>query len=149
MDYALVKDGLVQNVIVAEPDFIPLIQAEWDHIEALDTLHEQGIGVSRGWSWDAVSGFAPPPAPPAPPPEPEKRHITVGAFFDRFAAEKYAILASDDALVKAMVTDASVRKFIDLDRPDLLQGLMLVQSKGFAIDPQAIVLALIQPGERP
>jgi hypothetical protein len=86
------------------------------------------------------------PETPAPA---EPRHITVGAFFDRFGSEKYAILSSDDALVKAMVTDASVRKFIDLDRPDLLTGLQMVQAKGFNIDPQAIVSAEVQPHERP
>lgn len=86
--------------------------------------------------------------PPAPPPEPP-RHITVGAFFDRFGAAKWEILASTDPLVQAMVRDASVRKLIDLDRPDLLQGLQLVQSKGFNIDPQAIVSAEVQPSEKP
>lgn len=89
------------------------------------------------------------PEPPAPPPEPEKRHITVGAFFDRFGAEKWSVLASTDPMVQAMVRDASARKFIDLDRPDLLQGLQLVQSKGFNIDPQAIVSAEVQPSEKP
>lgn len=83
---------------------------------------------------------------PAPP---EPRHITVGALYDRFGAEKYNILASTDPVVQALVKDVSVRKFIDLDRPDLLQGLQLVQSKGFAIDPQAIVSAPIQSDERP
>lgn len=89
------------------------------------------------------------PEPPAPPPEPEKRHISVGSFFDRFGAAKWAVLASTDPLVQAMVRDASVRTFIDLDRPDLLQGLVMVQSMGFDIDPQAIVSAEIQPSERP
>lgn len=84
---------------------------------------------------------------PAPPPEP--RHISVGAFFDRFGAEKWSVLASTDPLVQAMVMDASVRKFIDLDRPDLLTGLQMIQSSGFDIDTQAIVSAEIQPSERP
>ena len=82
-------------------------------------------------------------------PEPEPRHITVGAFFDRFGSEKLAILSSTDLLVQALIMDASVREFIDLGRPDLLQGLQMVQAKGFAIDPQAIVSAEVQPSERP
>lgn len=85
--------------------------------------------------------------PPAPPPPP--RHISVGAFFDRFGAAKWAVLSSTDPLVQAVVRDASVRQFIDLDRPDLLQGLVMVQSRGFDIDLQAIVSAEIQPSERP
>lgn len=79
----------------------------------------------------------------------EPRHIAVGSFFDRFGAEKYNILASTDPVVQALVKDISVRKFIDLDRPDLLQGLQLVQSRDFAIDPQAIVSAPVQPSEKP
>lgn len=85
--------------------------------------------------------------PPAPTPEP--RHITVGAFFDRFGAAKWEILSSTDPLVQALVRDVSVRTFIDLDRPDLLTGLQMIQSSGFDIDTQAIVSAEIQPYERP
>lgn len=146
MEYALIKNGKVENVIVADPDFIALIAPELDHIEALDTLHEQGLGVGIGWCWNAQDGFI---RPPAPEPVPEKRHITVGALYDRFGVEKYAVLASTDPVVQALIKDVSARKFIDLDRPDLLQGLQLVQSKGFAIDPQAIVSAPIQSNERP
>lgn len=87
-------------------------------------------------------------APETPAPT-EPRHISVGSFYDRFGAEKYSILASTDPLVQALIKDASVRKFIDLDRPDLLTGLQMVQSKGFNIDPEAIVSAPVQPSEKP
>lgn len=84
-----------------------------------------------------------------PPTEtPEQRHISVGAFFDRFGGAKWAILSSPDPLVQALIRDVSVRRYIDLSRPDLLQGLMLVQSKGFDIDPGVIVDAPVQPSER-
>ena len=91
----------------------------------------------------------PEPEVPTPEPVPEPRHITVGAFFDRFGAAKLSLLASPDLTVQALIKDASVRKFIDLDRPDLLQALQLVQSLGFAIDAEQIVNAPIQPSERP
>ena len=146
MEYALIKNGKVENVIVADPDFITLIAPEWDHIERIDTPEEIALGVGIGWGWNAQDGFI---RPPAPDTVPEPRHIAVGSFFDRFGAEKYNILASTDPVVQALIKDVSVRKFIDLDRPDLLQGLQLVQSKGFAIDPQAIVSAPVQPEEKP
>lgn len=133
MYYAQINDDNVvfaiteTNAPVSAPDMI--------EIESFDTSL---LGCTYS------SGQFIPPAPPL-----KHRHITVGAFFDRFGAAKWAILSSTDPLVQAMVRDASVRKFIDLDRPDLLTGLQMIQSRGFDIDPQAIVSAEIQPSERP
>jgi hypothetical protein len=31
MRYLLIKNGIVENIIIAEPSFIPLIQDEWDN----------------------------------------------------------------------------------------------------------------------
>jgi len=53
----------------------------------------------------------------APVPEPERAedwHISRGAFFDRFAAQKWPILASTDPLVQAVITDCTGRQYIDL-----------------------------------
>jgi len=63
-----------------------------------------------------------------PPPAPVQTYDTtwlldVGAFFDRFGAVKMAILTSTDTTVKAIVTDAMSRKWIDLKRTDLAQAL--------------------------
>ena len=62
--------------------------------------------------------------------------IYVGAFFDRFVDSKLAILSSTDPVVKAIITDSSVRKYIDLKgrRDELYQALLLLQSKGFVLD---------------
>lgn len=87
--------------------------------------------------------------PDAPALTPIPRHISVGAFFDRFGAAKYPILASADAGVKALITDCSVRKYIDLDNPALPYGLALLVAAGFAIDAEAVANAEIAPGERP
>lgn len=84
-----------------------------------------------------------------PPPVPVVRHITVGAFFDRFGDQKYPILASTEAGVRALIMDCQVRRFIDLDNPQLPAGLALLQGVGFAIDAEAILTAQIQPGELP
>ena len=133
MYYAQINDD---NVVFAITETsAPVSAPDMIEIESFDTSL-LGCTYSNGQ-------FIPPPPPPA------QRHISVGAFFDRFGAAKWEVLSSTDPLVQAMVRDASVRTFIDLDRPDLLQGLQLVQSKGFAIDPQAIVSVEIQPSERP
>lgn len=83
------------------------------------------------------------------PATPEQRHISVGAFFDRFGAQKYPILASAEPVVQALIKDCTVRKYIDLDRADLPMGLQMIVSAGFAIDPEAVLTAPIQDNERP
>ena len=69
--------------------------------------------------------------------------IDVGSFFDRFGDAKLAILASDNAVVKAMITDASVRKYIALieRKEELAQMLGLLQSlvPGISLDVTAIL----------
>ena len=82
------------------------------------------------------------------PPVTEVRHIGVGAFFDRFGTQKYPILASADPGVKALITDCSVRKYIDLDNPALPYGLAMLVAAGFAIDAEAVVNAEIAQGEQ-
>lgn len=77
------------------------------------------------------------------------RHISVGAFFDRFGAAKWGILADATPTVAAVVKDASVRKYIDLDSPDLPAGIALLQQAGHDVDVQAIITAPVQEGERP
>lgn len=80
---------------------------------------------------------------------PQVRHISVGAFFDRFGAEKWQILADNTTQCKAVIQDASVRKYIDLDNAELPAGLAILQAAGHSIDPAAILDAPIQPHELP
>lgn len=115
-------DGGVENVIVATPEFMR------QHYEP---------GTYR-------EAQAPEPAPVA-----ELRRITVGALFDRFGAAKWAILADGNPGVQAVVKDASVRSYIDLDNPDLPAGLAIVKNAGHNIDPDAIINAPVQDKERP
>lgn len=95
---------------------------------------------------DAVL-VAEPPAP-IPEPEPTPRHISVGAFFDRFGTAKWAILADTTPTVQAVIKDASVRQFIDLDNPELAGGIALLQQAGHEVDAEAVIDAPVQPGER-
>ena len=77
------------------------------------------------------------------PVDPVLWRIDVGSFFDRFGDAKLAILASENTIVKAMITDASVRKYISLiERKDeLTQMLGLLQSlvPGICLDVTAIL----------
>jgi hypothetical protein len=55
MEYALIKSGRIEQIIVADAEFLPAIQDQWDHI-----AHADGV-CAIGWGWDG--GFVPPPAP--------------------------------------------------------------------------------------
>ena len=91
----------------------------------------------------------PEPTMPEPEPVPEQRHISVGSFFDRFGELKYPILADQDPAVQAVIKDVSIRKYIDLDRPDLPMGLQVLVSAGHAVDVVSIVESPVQEHERP
>lgn len=93
-------------------------------------------------------GAVPVPEPVAPTPAPEPRHITVGAFFDRFGAAKWAILADAAPTVQAVIRDASVRQYIDLDNPELAGGIALLVAAGHEVLASDIIDAPVQPQER-
>lgn len=88
-------------------------------------------------------------AAPTPAPTPEPRNISVGAFYDRFGDQKWPILSSTDSAVQGLIKDTQVRKWIDLDSPQLPAGLDMLIAKGFPVDKDAIINAPIQPNELP
>ena len=62
----------------------------------------------------------PDPPPPAPlTPFSTTWLIDVGSYYDRFGASKLAVLSSADAIIKAAISDASIRNYIDLSRTDV------------------------------
>ena len=129
--YAQIDEG---GLCVAELQTASVIEAA--HMIAVD-----GPGyIGRTWSGSAFDPL---------PEVPELRHLSVGAFFDRFGAEKWGILASTAPAVSAVVKDASVRRYIDLENPDLPAGLAILAGAGFDIDAEAILDAPILPEERP
>lgn len=149
MEYALIKSGTVQNVIVADEAFITQIVLEWDHIERIDTPAEQALGVGMGWGWDG-SNFVAPSAPPTPEPKPYATLIDIGPFYDRFGATKMAVLTSADPGIRAILADLNIRKWIDLARPDVAQALQYVGSVVTQVTPelQATILnTVIAPEE--
>ena len=101
--------------------------------------------LTADWRLEEVSVAAIAPDAPEQPlvVDPARWRIDVGSFFDRFGDAKLAILASENAVVKAMITDASVRKYISLieRNEELTQMLALLQSlvPGITLDVTAIL----------
>ena len=122
MIYEILNGETVINTIVATPEVMAANYPEGNYREVV---------------------FPEPPAPPEP------RNITVGAFYDRFGDQKWPVLADTNPSVQALIKDCQVRKWINLDDPQVLTGLQMVQAAGHDIDPTAIIAAPIQPDERP
>lgn len=122
MIYEILEGGAVVNTIVADADYM---------------LANYTEGAYR------------PAAVQPPPPAPEPRRVTVGAFFDRFGANKWPILADTNPLVQALIKDCSVRSWINLDDAQLVAGLSMLAAAGHSIDPSQIVSAPVQVSERP
>lgn len=128
--FALIKNGTVQNVIVADEAFITSITSKWDHIECIDTPAELALGVGIGWGWDGSSFVAPLPPTPEPQPAPAWEWlIDIGPFFDRFGTAKMAVLTSSDIGVQAIVKDTQVRKWLDLKLPEIVSAVAYVGTK--------------------
>ena len=73
--------------------------------------------------------------------------IDVGAFFDRFNGAKFQVLTSTDPTVKALLMDVSVRKWIDLRRPDVEQALNIIATKCNLVTPELIQEILHRPAD--
>lgn len=156
MQYALIRANKVENVIVADQDFIQQIQADYDHIEPLDTLIEQGLGVGMGWEYINGEFIAPVMTPVEIPQAQPTTKITQLAFLNRFTdAEAIAIdLASQGTTVEAAAMRRYQKKVdaathIDLSRQDTRDGVLALESIGLLAAGRAteILDAPIQPEE--
>ena len=65
-----------------------------------------------------------------PMPDLAEWFIDIGPFFDRFGSAKMAILTSQNATVKAIISDLQVRKLVDLNRADVGQGIDALIANG-------------------
>jgi len=163
MEYALINAGRVENVIVADAKFIGSIGADWDHIEPLDTVQEQSLGVGIGWEWDGTRFIA--PSAQEQQPAAGQRRVSVLAFRRRFTpAERAAIeWAAVDrpeqtdaqrllaAALRATLADQAAATYIDLADADTVAGVQTLEALGLLATGRAaeILGAPIQPGELP
>lgn len=149
MDYALIKNGKVQNVIVADDEFVAGITGQWDDIQPA----VGGAGI--GWGWTAQGGFTAPPAPlPDPPQFVQPRHLAP-ASFKRRLTQPERIGIRQAAKISAEVYDfmdlLDTSKFIDLDDPLTQYGLQQLEAGGLLAAGRAleVLTAPVQESERP
>lgn len=138
MRYALIKNGFVENVIVADPSFAATIEG-YSHVEALDEPGEQKV-AGPGWAYNAVTGeFT---APPDMGTDPGQRTISVLAFRSRFtAAEKIAIYtaAKTDVEIQIWLDDlaAAQNSEVSLEDPRTIEGVQSLEAAGLLAEGRA------------
>jgi hypothetical protein len=124
MRYALIKNGVVDNVILGDEDFVAHLTAQgvYDHIEALDTPEEQKVG-GPGWLYDAATGVFTEPAQEAPVAV-EVWQITKLAFKNRFPREKWiAARASTEIALVDFFESFDLATFIDLKSAEVVTAV--------------------------
>jgi hypothetical protein len=136
MNYAVVENGVVTNIVVSESALFPnWIQSDVAQI---------------GWTYDGAvfTPAAPPPEPVLPP------NITRLAFRYRLTdAEYVGILtaAKTDVSVAAWIETFNIVNQVNLNDPRTKSGLDMMVSKGLltAERETEILTAPVQPDERP
>jgi hypothetical protein len=97
-----------------------------------------------GLDWVLVT-YTAPPAPPAPPPPVWTNYTDLGPFYDRFGAAKMAVLTSADAGVKAIIGDCNIRKWIDMDDPQVASSIAYIASKVPSVTPAIQAAVMLKP----
>jgi hypothetical protein len=113
--YALVKNNIVANVVLADDGFIAGIASDWDRIEKINDDQDQLVAI--GWSWSAKAGFTP-PEPVVPKAVWE---ITKLAFKNRFPRAKWMAAKQaigDFAVAADFFESFELAASIHLDRKD-------------------------------
>lgn len=90
-----------------------------------------------GYKWIDLPYAAPIIDEPVTPEKPYKWYLDVGAFFDRFADAKMAVLTSESVIAQSVIRDCQVRKWIDLKADSTAQGIAELVRLGLVSDSLA------------
>lgn len=152
---ALVKSGVVDNVILGEPAAFPSAMDVTDRFPC----------PGPGWAYDATTDvFTAPAIEPAPAPPPAPRHITRLAFRSRFTQSELvnmeiaaldvptAVMADRQkaANLRVMLANLQAATYIDLDRPDTRAGVQQLETGGLIGAGRAAIIldATVSANER-
>jgi len=119
MRYALVKNNVVHNVIVADPDYVSEISPEYDNVVLLDYPEEETVS-GPGWTYNPTTGEFSPPVEPEPEVI-ETWKITKLAFKNRFPRAKWMASKAASAVDPNMddfFETFNLATYIDLERED-------------------------------
>lgn len=145
MTIAVIQSNTVINLVCHDENNL---QSSIDHLESKGYTCVISSDAKIGDNWDGVNFTTPPPQPVISPVY--QWYIDIGPFFDRFGSKKILILTSADPVVKAIVTDVQVRKWVDLQRTDVNDALDVLITKGLIDnqDKQDILNKPVQSNEQ-
>ena len=92
-----------------------------------------------------MADYSEPPAPLPPVPPVWTWYIDLGPFYDRFGAAKMAVLTSADVGIAAIIRDVNIRKWVDLQRPDVAEALAYIGTKVPSVTPALQTQILTTP----
>lgn len=128
--YLIIQNNIVVNVVEANDQAIAnsLLTSGQLAVEQISQFSIVGIGYE--YTGTGTLPFIIPTIEVQPPNQnkPWLWFIDVGPFFDRFGAFKIPILVNSDPGVKALITDLQVRKWVDLQNPEVANGLAYISS---------------------
>ena len=110
---------------------IEILNDESEVINTIVTSEEYAEATYPG-RWRVVET----PEPSAPAAPVWEWYIDIGPFFDRFGAAKMSVLTSADVGVQAIIKDTQVRKWLDLNLPEIEQSVQYLASKVPAVTPE-------------
>ena len=125
MKYALIKNGVVENVIVAGEAFISSLTG-YDHIEALDTPEEQKV-AGPGWLYDYDTGVF---SEGHVESSTDTWKITKLAFKNRFPRPKWIaakVAAQSSPAMADFFETFELASYIDLQRQDTIADVASIK----------------------
>lgn len=151
--YALIKNGVVSNVVVAEDEWVLSVINLWDKV--LEIPENQSAG--EGWVWNETDGFIAPAIPELVVENTWK--ITKLAFKNRFPRAKWIAAksnASTDENLADFFETFDLSTFIDLQRQDTINSVNTLMDvtipESFRLTQEevdAVLLVPAQPNEIP
>jgi hypothetical protein len=141
MKYALIKNSLVENIIVADSDFISSIMGDYDSIIDVDE-----INAFIGQEYTDGQFIVPEVVVPIDPIVPPKTIFTKLEFRNRFTfAELVAIEESavTDAGVRVLKDNLAIADHIDITRADTIGGVNYLVSKNLLTQERSVEILTV------
>lgn len=145
MRYAVIKNGEVKNVILADQEFIDEMSRNDSSLSGVQLAEDSPVSI--GYLYNGTDFAAPVPVVVD---NPTTWLIDVGPFMDRFGAAKMAVLTSTDTTVRAILQDMFARKWLDLKRADVGTAIDAIRAAVPAVTAAmktAILTTPVQPEE--
>ena len=115
MHYALIKNNRVENIIIADAEFIRMLT---DYTVIPLDNNQQRVQIG----WEYYNDFVPPPAIASIPedftfekePAPWDNLLDVDAYIQRFGMAKTALLTSDNIHARAHLAELQFKPWVDV-----------------------------------